>query len=65
LQVDLSRVGRELACSSIVGKRYFELCRDIVCGKHNRLSRFTRGCFGVAHRAVAPPRRPEGGCAAV
>src|SRR4029450_10582630 len=26
---------------------------------------FTRGCFGIAHRAVAPRRRPEGGCAAV
>ena len=31
----------------------------------NRLSRFPRGLLGVAHRAVAPWRRPGGGCAAV
>ncbi len=31
----------------------------------NRLSHFPRGRFGVAHRAVAPRRRTEGGCAAV
>ena len=31
----------------------------------NRLSRFPRGLFGVAHRAVAPRRRPGGGSAAV
>jgi glutathione S-transferase len=41
------------------------LCTDIVCGRHIRLSRFPRGLFGVAHRAVAPRRRPGGGSAAV
>src|SRR5215831_17059980 len=33
--------------------------------RHNRVSCFPRGLFGIAHQAVAPWRRPGGGCAAV
>ena len=39
------------------GHEIFELCMDIVWGRYNRLSRFPRGFFVVAHRETLPPGR--------